>query len=268
MAAKESKVADPDVFGGAPEPATLTVTQAQLQAIVADQVRLALAAAPSAGAAQPDAMIGARALFEQMALSIAEMTHQTNRTHKPVDPKILAARRAGQDRLDEMLAKVHAARKAAADRAYDSEIERDAAIKAVTPKYRVISVCVFDDDIIVPYVRDPATKKSVPVEIYWAQEPNDALLPANEIAEAVHAAFRESRGQRSDIEKRSIKPAWMTENGLVIEGGTPPRRRDVEVPPVLRDLDLSAAAVRDGIDFVQVLGTKASPFQMNYQGKS
>ena len=95
----------------------------------------------------------------------------------------------------------------------------------------------------------------MPVEIYWAAEPNDALVPINELAETIHAAFRESRGQRSDIEKRAIKPAWMTESGLVIEGGTPPQRRQLDVSPVLRDLDVTTGAAREDISYVSVLGT-------------
>jgi hypothetical protein len=266
--ARESKVADPDVFGGVPnEPETVTLRADQLQAMIAEQVAKALAAAVPA-AAQSNSMGDAKALFEQMALSIAEMTHQTNRTHKPVDPKVLTARKAGQEKLDALLRQVHEARKAAADRAYKSEVERHAAITAVTPKYRVISICIFNDDIIAPFVPDPATKKSVPVEIYWAAEPNDALVPINELAETIHAAFRESRGQRSDIEKRAIKPAWMTESGLVIEGGTPPQRRQLDVSPVLRDLDVTTGAAREDISYVSVLGTNHAPFQVNYQGKT
>lgn len=262
--AREQKI-ETDVFGGmsAEEP-KLSLTASELQAMIAEQVAKALVVAAPAASGIGDA----KALFEQMALSIAEMSHQTNRTHKPVDPKVLAARKIGAEKLEAALAAVHAARKQAADQIYGSEEERQAAIKSVTPKYRLISAVHLNESFIVPFERNPATKKSDPVELHWANEPNDAMVPINDIAKAVHAAFRESRGQRSDVEKRSVKPAWMTENGLYVEGGIAPRRRDLETTPVLRDLEVSTGVAGPDAEFISVLGKTHAPFSVNYQGKT
>lgn len=267
MAAPTQKVTTEDVFGGAPTPITETPEfKAALKEAVAEALKgFAPAAAQSA---MPE---GAMGLFREMALAIAEMTHQGDKRSRPVDPKVLMAREAAQKELNEALHQVALARKAAADKKYDSEEERDEAIRAVTPRYRCIAMCVLDDVMIVPWKRNDATKKMEPVPFYWAQEPNDAMIPLNDLAKEIHKLFRRSRGARSDIEKRSVKPAWATDRGLIIEGGTPPARREIETrDAVMRDRD-SDLDIPEAIDpsapFVHVLGTKHAPAQKNYEGK-
>jgi hypothetical protein len=133
----------------------------------------------------------------------------------------------------------------------------------VTPRYRIISPVVLDDDLIVPFVPDPATKKSIPVAVHYALEPNDAMTPLNDIAREVHAAFRESRGVRTDIEKRSIKPSWMTESGLVLSGSGQRRREMPPLPNVVRDVDAGGPSI-DDVSHVQVLGKTHPPFERNF----
>lgn len=225
-----------DVFGGAPTPVTDTP---EFKAAVTAAVREAM----KGFAPQPSPMNeDARSLFQEMALAIADMAHQSNRTHKPVDPKILAARQDGQRQLDAKLTEIALERKRINDRTHESDEARDAALRAVTPKYRCITMVVLDDVMIMPFHRPDRTGKVVPVEFFWASEPNDAMIPLNDVAKEVHALFRKSRGARSEIERKSIKPLWMTDRGLVISG-TSPQRREIDVKDrVLRDVDVLPAA--------------------------
>jgi hypothetical protein len=263
MVAKVAPVAEAGLFGGAePSPAeasgdVVMVSRAELQAMIA--------AAVAAQPAPIGEFSGAKALFDQMALSISEMTHQTNRTHKPVDPKVLAARAAGQEKLDALLAKIALDRKEIEDATWETEAEKQAALKSVTPRYRLVSFVVLDDELINPVFKNPATKQSEPIAIYWAKEPNDAMAPLNPIAKEVHELFRESRGARSKFEKGAIRPIWTTENGLVIAGRAPQRRR-VDVPGVVRDTIVGNATSDPGLDghdvaYRNVLGTTHRPFE-------
>ena len=266
--ARPQSVVEPDIFGGAVEPAaeekTITMSASELRALIAEQVAAAMAVGSGKGSTDD-----IKSVFQEMALSIAEMSHQGDRTYKPVDPRVLAARKAGQDKLDGLLAEVRENRKVARDQSYSSEAEREDAVLAVSPRYRALSVVVLEENLIQPYKQDPATKKSIPVEFYWCGEPNDAMIPLNDVAREIHMAFCESRGSRSKIEKRMHKPVWMTEMGLVIEGAKMPARRGVEenMTPV-RDsfLDIPGNQNPDA-EFVQVLGNHP-PFARNFQGRT
>lgn len=255
---KAAPIAEAGLFGGAEAPAPsemVTVSKSDLDSLISAKVVEALAGMQSAA---PSAISSdATALFQGLALSIAEMTHQTNRTHKPVDPKVLAARAAGLDRLEALLAQIARDRKDIEDQSWETESEKQAAIKSVTPRYRVISAVNLDDDLIMPVVKNLATKQAEPVAIFWAKAPNDALAPLNDIAKEVHAAFRDSRGARTVFEKQSIKPTWTTENGLVVQGRAP-KRREVEVSSVIRDAIVGDPAADP---YLNVLGTKHRPFE-------
>lgn len=267
MAAKAQSI-NPDEIGGAgaSPPQTVTLTLDDLNTLIAQQVTAAIATAaatntPGAPAAGPDF----KSMFAEMAMTFADIAQQGNRTYKAVDPRILKARQIGQDKLNTILDRIQRTRKAAFDASYPSEVERNAAVFAVTPQYRCIATIVLEDELIFSSRLDEATKKPVPVLFYWAAEPNDAMVPMNDIAREVHTAFRESRGARTDIEKRTMKPAWMTDRGLVIEGFRAPARRDLPGAAVLRDLEIpgTPSELSDPEPrAVPVLGTSHPPFQV------
>ena len=265
--AREAQRTD-DVFatGGAPTPVTETKEFKEAISKVKDEIIASLKGSTST--ISGDAMD----LFRQMALSIAEMNHQGDRRHRPVDPKVMAARAQAQEELNELLDAVRLKVKQARDAVYETEEEKEAAVRKLSPKYRAIAVCVFDDVIIQPFRRNEATKRAEPIEFYWLNEPNDALVPLNDIAKQIHKLFRKSRGARTDIEKRSFKPAWMTDAGLIIEGGTAPQRRAIEskqAPVRDADGDLDIPAILDpDAPTVQILGTKTAPAQRGYEGKT
>jgi hypothetical protein len=257
---EKNKPVSENIFGEtAPKITDTPEFKAAVQEAAAAAVAIAMAALKESNPAsnmQED-------LFRQMALNIAEMTHQGSKKDKPLDPRIIALRAAAQERLDTLLLetreKVHAAREAT----YKDENTRQAAIRRLMPKYTCVSKVMLDDRVINPFRRNPATKAAESVEFYWLQEPNHAMRPLNEAARKIFAEFRESRGERSKIEKAAVKPLWMTDNGLIIEGANAPQRREVAIPS---DLDMPEAKDPEA-PYVAVLGTIHEPAQNNYQGK-
>lgn len=221
-----------------------------------------LTSAPAAAPTAPPDLVD---VFKQMALSIAEMSHQGSPRDKPIDPRLLEQRAAAQARLNAMLddvqneiRRVHGARHPSAE-------ARREAVRAISPKWKCISKVNLADRMIDPFQRDPGTKKAVPVEFYYMFEPNHAMRPLNALAERIYAEFRASRGERTKIEVLSTKPSWITDNGLIIEGENAPQRRAIAAPmddglDVPQDIDPEAP-------FIHVLGTLHEPAQNNYQGK-
>lgn len=262
--ADKSKSPSDDIFGGAPPKITETPEFKAAVEFAAKQAADAAVAAAIAAMKEANPTSAAQEdLFRQMALNIAEMTHQGNKRDKPLDPRIIALRAQAQERLDALLAatreKVHAAREVE----YKDESSKQSALRRIMPKYTCISKVVLDDRVINPFKRNAATKAAESVEFYWLGEPNHAMRPLNEIARKIFAEFRESRGERSKIEKASVKPLWMTDSGLIIEGANAPQRRDVPIPS---DLDLPEIKDPEA-PYVAVLGTIHEPAQNNYQGK-
>jgi len=262
-----------DIFGddapAAPEPILPAGGSEAIAAIVQAEVAKALKAIQNGGGAvAPTSTESAQDLFRQMALSIAEMTHQGDKRQRPLDPKVMAAREEAKRQLDILLMDIRGRVHEAKTKSYASEADRTAAVRSVTPKYRAISKVHFDDRIIDPFRRNEATKRAEPIEFYWLQEPNDALRPMNPIAEEVFNLFRQSRGTLTKIEKAAVKPAWMTDGGLIIEGDKSPVRRGVESQAPLRDSALDIPGYVDPeAEFIHVLGTISDPAQQNHQGK-
>ena len=151
-----------------------------------------------------------KALLDGLALAIAEMSHQGSPRDKPVDPAVLAERRAGQERMDALIAEARALPRGDPRR----------------PKYKTRSKQNLSDHMIDPWRRNSATKKAIPVEFRWLGEPNDAMIPLNEMAERIYVEFRASRGNKKEYEKQVRRQAWLSDGGLLIEG-TPPMRREV-----------------------------------------
>lgn len=240
-----------DVFG---KPAPSIVDTPEFK----EAVRRAAAEATADIVAQLKAQNGAapvddatKSLFSQLALSIAEISHQGDKRDRPVAPEIIVQREQAHKRMVALLMEA-----------------RDLPEK---PKYRAISKCNLNERMINPFRQDPATKAAVPVEFTWTGEPNDAMRPANEIAKRIFIEFRASRGDKSTIEKASMKPLWMTHAGLVVQGEAPARRdgfsQIVARPSDFAD-DLDIPMPHDPTaPFINVLGTIAEPARQNYQGK-
>lgn len=259
-----------DVFGKPTEakPVAVTETPEFKAAIDAakDGFRAEMAAMLAAMPGIPAAGGDLRGILQEMAGAIAEMSYQGNKKDRPVDPKVLATREEGRRQLDAMLDEIKARVHALREVSYDSEEEKQAAVRAASPKYRVTSKIHFNEILIDPFRMDPGSKMAVANDIYWLGEPNHALRPLNDIAKKLYAKFVASRGTRSAIEKASVKPVWMTDNGLIMEGVNMPARREVSQPIFNDDMDFPVA--RDpSAPTINVLGTIHEPAVMNYHNK-
>ena len=235
-----------------PEAASISITEtAEFRAAVQEAASKAAAEAVAAAVAQfatvrantqasPDMMEMARSI----GLAIAELSHQGDKRDKPVDPKVLAEREAGLQRMNALI---------------------DEAIKLPKgdprrPKYKCMSRVILKDHVIDPYRRDPATKKAVPVEFTWCLDPNDAMVPLNDMAKRIFAEFRTSRGNKGEYAKNEVRrTAWLTDGGLLIEGAPPVRREIMSITENSDVLDVSADPFDPNATHVRVLGTSHPP---------
>ncbi len=237
--------------GEVPVPITETP---EFKFAVAEAARVAAAEATAAAIAHfaasksDDAPTAdAQDLLRGLALAIAEMSHQGDKRDKPVDPKVLAERRQAQERMDVLIQEALALPKGDPRR----------------PKWKCRSKVILADHVIDPYKRDPATKKAVPVEFRWCLEPNDAMVPLNEMAERIYAEFRGSRGNKFGKDgygKNEVRrAAWITDGGLVIEGAPPARRELLSADNTAHALAIEPDPFDPNATHVRVLGTSHPP---------
>ena len=240
-------------------PASITLSQAELDAILARAATEAAAAAiAQMSKAQPGSTPSndAQALVQALAMEIANISYQGgDKRNAPVDPKVLAERAAAEDRMHALILEAKALPKG------DPE----------APKYRTRSKQQLNDVMIDPWRRDAASKKAIPVEFFWRLEPNDAMIPLNDRAKAIFAEFRGSRGNKADYLREQQRMAWLTDGGLIVEGAAPARRA-IEQTDYERDGDLTVD-LGDGPDdpnaqFKRVLGTSHAPARIGAYGNA
>lgn len=192
------------------------------------------AAGPDAAPAPRDEMAWA----EGLAMAIAQLTDQgTNR--KRLAPEVVKQRTDAAARLQGLLIAAQA----------DGRIA----------EYTLRNKTYLGHQVIEPFYMDPATKSPKPTRIEWAGMPNEAMVPINDTAREIFAAFSDSIGNVVTLAPRAAP--FMTPNGLTING-IPPMRRDgqTQVPPVADNgLKIGHLEQRGQYKTVQVLGTIAEP---------
>lgn len=130
--------------------------------------------------------------MQQLAITLAEIGNQgTGR--KTVAPHILKQRADARERMIELILAAKAARRPAT--------------------YQLRNKVLLNNRLIEPFwiASDHTTK---PTEIDWAGIPNDAMVPVNDTAKAIHQAFLDSIGTAEKVvpeERLGITP-----NGLVV----------------------------------------------------
>lgn len=234
---------EPEVTFDSRVQAAIANAAAEAAKAAAEQTRTEMLALFQSQAGKASDGGSAQDLLNGLALAIAEMNHQGNKRDKPLDPKVLAARRDAMERLYALVAKAKALPKGD-DR---------------TPKYRVKSKCNISNTLIMPFRKDPVTKLMMPVDIRWRGEPNDAMEPLNEMAKEISAEFRASRGNTTEYQQEAFKAVWATDGGLIVEGVGPARRQIAERVPESGDLELDADPYDPNAEFVHVLGTIHEP---------
>jgi hypothetical protein len=152
----------------APE-ATITVSKADLQALIAEQVAQQVAAL-QAGASGADAN-----WIAQLTREIGKLTTQGTGQPEPIEPHILERRKVAKNRMIELL-------NDALDRAVADPHDRSG-----VPLYRVLQEVHMDGRLITPFIlsEDPKAPKE-PTDIFYLGIPNICLFPLNEAAEKIH----------------------------------------------------------------------------------
>lgn len=199
----------------------------------------------------------ATALFQQMAMAIAEISDQGS-NRKRVAPEVLAQRAAAQKRAGDLIMlardKVKEAREIG-----DRALEKD-----WLPEYKVLGKIYFNERFIEPF-RSLADKTVVHNEIVWTGMPNDNLHPINDIAKKIYKEYRTSVGKAERIQSADNRPVWITNGGLVVKGDPPKRATVAPVTDFADDL-MVGGAVNPTAEFVHVLGTVADPARQNVAG--
>ncbi len=165
------------------------------------------------------ASMDSMALLQGLALAIAEVSDQGT-SRKRVAPEVLNARAKARVRMEEMV------KEAKALPADSTEI----------PIYELTGKIYFDEHFVDPYFRDTdhVVKRR---RIQWDGVPNEAMLPVNDRAHAIHQAFLDSIG----TVVKTAPTATVTAKGLTIMG---PSVRGKMVATVGADLGMAESGSR------------------------
>jgi hypothetical protein len=213
-------------------------TAAEAARSAAQQVTTELLAnaARTEGAAPPD-MGQFAALFDRMAMAIAEISDQGT-SRKRVAPEILAQRAAAHKRAVERIILAR---------------ERDE-----KPEYRLVGKVYLAERLIDPYMPGP-DKRPIPTEIVWRGMPSEAMRPINEVAIEIYREFKLSVGSKEELKGQDNRPLWMTPGGVVVKGDGRAQRREITegIPPdpFAGELDVKSDPKDPGAAYVRVLGS-------------
>lgn len=150
---------------------------------------------------------------DKLAMSIASLTHQGTGRGRPVAPDILAAREAAKDRMMALIVEARVAFEKA--KKAGDEDAMTAALPTYTLKNKVYLGEVQIDPVFVG--ADHRIKKT---EIDWDGVPNEAMVPVNKIAKAIHAEYRGWIGTQTGTPRDDTRGFSVTQKGLVIRGGS------------------------------------------------
>lgn len=181
------------------------------------------------------------AVLEKLTMNLAAVNQQGERK-KPLSPEEVAKRENAFNRMERLLG-------SARDLPHDQR-----------PAYAVMSKIYFNERFIEPFKK--VDKAAVRNEITWTGVPNDALLPINDAAKDIFAAWRESiGGVASPVPTADTRPLYMTAAGLTVRG-EPPKRQHVAAEPNF-NADLGYVNGDPNAPEVAVLGTIAARARQN-----
>ncbi len=138
---------------------------------------------------------------EGLAMALAQLTDQgTGR--KRVAPEIVRKRAQARALMENLIIQARAEGKSAS--------------------YQLRNKVYLDEVMVDPNWVNPATKAAEPTVIEWPGVPNEAMVPMDETAKEIFAAYIESIG--SVVSVVPPVPQYVTPNGLTVNGRAPARR--------------------------------------------
>ena len=145
----------------------------------------------------PAAQPGDHAFAESIAMAIASLTDQgTGR--KRVAPVIVQQRIVARERMTQLIIEARAA--------------------GAVPQYNLRNKVYLDELLVEPvWIAPDHTQRQTVIE--WSSVPNEAMIPVNDVAKGIHAAFMDSIGS---VEKPAPEAALLgvTAGGLVVRSGS------------------------------------------------
>lgn len=138
---------------------------------------------------------------EGLALAIAQLSSQGTGRAKPVAPEVLKARTDAREVMTKLIIEARA--------------------RGDVPTYELRNQVYLSEVLIQPVYLDPVTKDQKATSIDWFGVPNEAMIPTNDIAKAIHEAFSNSIGVVTIDSTKFIKPEHLsvTAQGLVVRAG-------------------------------------------------
>ena len=186
-----------------------------------------------------------KTLLESLSLAFAEATTQGVGAQKPVPLEVLRAREEGRVRMVELIKQARE----------DGEI----------PSYRLRAPVYIDEAFVQPTWVDPTTHIREPTDIDWPGAPNQAMVPLNEIAKRIYAAFTDSIGNMGRVAPNDELKGF--NKGLNVKG--PPKREVKSLGRLEYDaeayqgLNIRHKSSRGQGRRTHVLGTIAEPAEIS-----
>ncbi len=175
----EAPEVSPEVSPQSQPNGTVTLTPAELEAIVSNLVAKQLAAAATAPGADAN-------WIQQLTREIGKLTTQGTGQPEPIEPHVLERRKAAKERMITLINDM-LDRCVAAGRGNDEH----------APLYRVLQEVHMDGRLIAPFaVSDDPREPKIPTDVFCYGIPNVCLFPLNEVAEQIHEQFMIWAGDR------------------------------------------------------------------------
>lgn len=137
-----------------------------------------------------------------LAMALAQLTNQGTGRKAPVSPDVLKFRAEARERMYRLL--------------------EDAHDKGLDPEYKLCAITVLDDQRIDPKWLGAPHEGQKDTEIVWPGVPNDAMIPANDVAKEIFRAFKDanSHNPREQLGvPEGLSKVWLSHGGLVVKAG-------------------------------------------------
>lgn len=206
----------------------------ELAAQLAEQLGAARQVAGTSGTADSD-----RSLINELVVGIAKMSDPNNKK-RIVSPEVMAAREAARERMTTLLIEAHAQKK--------------------MPVYSLINKVYLKEIKIEPQYHDG--KRMVDQQINWPGVPNEAMVPVNDVAKAIHKEFLLSIGEAKL--KAPVVAPWVLSRGEIKRGHADHVGDLGNMESADPRMGGNGAPVQRAPDQVRILGTVAKPADVGF----